>query len=66
MLTFPSIVSDKVGPNHRYVGIEPFVDLLNRRETAFAYVIEESTVPFMLTMAKASRDVDLIEEPFGE
>lgn len=60
-----SILSAKMGPNHRYSGIKPFMELLNDHETAFVYVAEESLADFLQTMAKDFRDTDLMEESLG-
>lgn len=57
--------SDKLGSNHRYAGIQPFAGLLDDHQTAFAYVVDESTVNTLEAMAKAFRDVDLIDESLG-
>lgn len=41
------------------------MELLKDHETAFVYVIEESSINFMRKMAKRFRDFDLLEESLG-
>lgn len=65
-LVISLICSDKMGENHRYLGIKPFLELFNNHDKAFAYVVEEPLVKFLQAMAKNFRDVNLIEESLGK
>lgn len=58
-------LSDKLGSNHRYAGIEPLLELINDHERAFAYVAEESSMTFLEEIVKRYRDLDVIEESLG-